>query len=162
MPLNLVAPVYTSYAYQHNEAIIYTQQSINATNNISLFSMITYPRRPNKHCWTIGYIEGNKYVFRSESANINNPRRTEVFTTSFPRPLTCESFVIPFPSPSLYLATSYSTPVIPTEPSQYGSRMIPLPNDNSIGDLSSNSLDFYPDTINSTSELAAPIPSIPL
>jgi len=162
MPLNLIAPIYTSYAYRHNEAVIYTQQSINATNNIFLFSTITYPRRPNKHCWTIGYIEGNQYVFRSESADVGDPGSTEVFTTTFPLPLTCEMFVIPFPSPSLYLATPYSTPFIPTEPGQYGSRTIPLPDDNSTGDLGGDSFDFYPDTINSTSELAAPIPSIPL
>jgi len=162
MPLDLVAPIYISYTYRHNEATIYTQQSINATNNISLFSTITYPGRPNKHCWTIGYIEGNQYVFRSESTDIDDPRRTEVFTTSFSLPLTCELFIIPFPCPSLYLATSYSTPVIPTEPSQYGSQTIPLPNDDSIGDLSSDGFDFYPNIINPTSELAAPTPSIPL
>jgi len=40
--------------------------------------------------------------------------------------------------------------------------MIPLPNDNSVGDLSSDSLDFYPETINSTSEFAASIPPVPL
>jgi len=124
--------------------------------------MITYPGRPNKHCWTIGYIEGNQYVFRSKSTDVNDPGRTEVFTTSFPLPLTCKSFIIPFPSPSLYLATPYSTPVVPTEPGQYGSQTISLPDDDSVGDLSSDSLDLYPDTINSTSELTAPTPSIPL
>jgi len=124
--------------------------------------MITYPGRPNKHCWTIGYIEGNQYVFRSKSANVGDPRSTEVFTTAFPLPLTCESFIIPFPSPSLYLATPYSTPFVPTEPSQYGSRTIPLPNDNSIGDFGSNSLNLYPNTINPTSELATPVSPVPL
>jgi len=94
MPLDLVAPIYTSYAYRHNGAIIYTQQSINATNNVSLFSMITYPGRPNKHCWTIGYIEGNEYIFRSESADINNPRRTEIITTAVTVRSPCLSVVL--------------------------------------------------------------------
>jgi len=78
-------------------------------------------------------------------------------TTAFPLPLTCETFVIPFPSPSLYLAPSYSTPFVPTEPSQYGSRMVPLPDDDSIGNLGGNSLGLHSDTINPTSELAAPV-----
>jgi len=105
---------------------------------------------------------GNEYVFRSESADVDDPGRTEVYTTSFHLPLTCKTFVIPFPSPSLYLATPYSTPIVPTEPGQYGSRTIPLPDDDSTRDPSGNSLSLYPDAINSTSELAAPIPSIPL
>ena len=162
MPLDLVAPIYTSYAYRHNGAIIYTQQSINATNNVSLFSTITYPRRPNKHCWTVGYIEGNEYVFRSESADINDPGSTEILTTAFPLPLTCKTFVIPFPSPSLYLATPYSTPVVSTEPSQYGSRTVPLPDDNSTRNPGGDGLNLYSDTINPTSEHTTPVPPVPL
>jgi len=134
----------------------------NEHNNISLFSTITYPGRPNKHCWTIGYLEGNLYVFRSKSADIDNPRRTEVFTTTFPLPLSCKSFIIPYPSPSLYLATSYSTPIIPTEPGQYGSRTIPLPNDDCIGHPLSGSSNLHPTTINSTCELSAPHSTVPL
>ena len=38
----------------------------------------------------------------------------------------------------------------------------PYMDDDSIGDLSSDSLNLYPDNINSTSELAAPTPPIPL
>jgi len=162
MPLNLVAPIYTSYAYCHNSAIIYTQQSINEYNNISLFSTITYPGRPNKHCWTIGYLEGDKYVFQSKSANIGDPGNTEIFTTTFPLPLTYKSFIIPFPSPSLYLATSYSTPIIPPEPRLYQLRTIPLPDVNSTGPASTGSIDLHPVTIDTTYELAAPLPTLPL
>ena len=162
MPLDLIAPVYTSYAYQYNGGIIYTQQSINEFNNSSLFSTITHPGRPHKHCWTTGHIEGDQYVFRSESTDIGNPGSTEIFTTAFPLPLTCKLFIIPFPSPSLYIPPSHSTPLISPEPKRYGPRMIPLPNNNSTRDLGSNSFDFYSDTLDPTSELTAPLPSVPL
>jgi len=162
MPLDLIAPIYTSYAYQYNGATIFTQQSIDKHSSISLFSTIVHPGRPNKHCWTTGHLEGSQYVFRSESIDVGNSKRTEVFTTSLPLPLSCKSFIVPFPSPSFYLPPSYPTLVIPGESGQYGSWNIPLPDDDGTGYPSHRSSSAPTTTDHSTSEFPASDPMVPL
>ena len=142
--------------------IIYTQQSIDEYNTLTLFSTITHPRVPNKHCWTTGYIEGGQYILRSELADLNNVRRTEIIVAALPLPLTCESFIIPYPSPSLYLPSSHTTPTVAFEPGQYGSRTIPLPDGSSTGHSSNRGTNLHPTSDDSACELPAPVPTIPL